>query len=160
ADLMIATGGVETLAIPFHERPQFEPQEPGLNGIQSAVIPLQFVIILLRLAMIAQHSDSFRDCFVVGGHCARFSARPEILSWVKAEGSRSAHGTSFSPPVLFSGKILRAVSLASVFDDDQAVLLCELENAIQVRVLAVQLHWNDGCDSPSCVLVQQSSSRA
>src|SRR6266478_9215604 len=108
--------------------------------------------------MVAQHSDSFRDRLVVGGHCAGFSARSQILSWVKAEGSRSAHGTSFSPPVLFSGKILCAMSLASVFDDDQPVSLCELENGIHVGGLAVQVHRNDGCDGPSCVLVQDRKS--
>src|SRR5260370_9133216 len=99
--------------------------------------------------MVAQHPDHFLNSFVMGGHCARFSTRTQILSWVKTEGSSSAHGTRFFPSVPCSRKIFSAVSLASVFDHDQAVSLCELKNPVHVCCLTVYVHRNDVCDMPS-----------
>ena len=100
-----------------------------MDRIQAAVIAFHFVIILLALAMVAQHAYLASHGCVVGGHRAAFSARTEILSRIEAECRRDTHGTGFSPAILAFREILSAVGLAGVLNHHQVVLFGDGQNA-------------------------------
>src|ERR1700733_16137448 len=102
---------------------EFRVQQAGLEGVQSAVVPLDIVIVLLGLAMVAQHADLFRQAGIVGGDRACFAASPQILSRVEAERCRLAHRTSLHPSIVLARKILGAMRLASIFKDCQMILI-------------------------------------
>src|SRR5258708_999078 len=151
---MISNGDFPPFAIPRGQIWEFGAEDSRLNSIQATVVPLQVVIILLRLAVVAQHPDTSRDFFIVSGHRAGFSACTQVFSWIETESSGAPHRTSLSPPLLFARKILCAVSLTSVFDHKQVVSFREFQDGIHVRHLAVQMHGNDRCDRASSLPVQ------
>src|SRR5579864_7205149 len=105
--------------IPLRQMREFRVQDPRLDRIQSAVIPLHIVVVLLRLPMIADHADLGGECFVIGGHRSGFAAGAQVLSWIKAEGRRSSHGASFEPAIVLSREVFCAMGLARVLYNDQ-----------------------------------------
>src|SRR5215472_690275 len=99
-------------------------REPArLNGIEPTVVSFDVVVILLRLAVIAKHSQPRGHIFVVRGNRTTLSESAEILAWIEAERCGFSDGPSVAPGLGLLRKILRAVRLASVFDDHQIVFL-------------------------------------
>src|SRR5437660_10316406 len=62
------------LFVPTIQMVELHLQEPGLNGIESAVVAFYLVVILSRLPMIAQHANAASNRFVICGCCAGFTA--------------------------------------------------------------------------------------
>src|SRR5437879_900533 len=58
--LLIAIGNVPALFIPFLEMLELQSQDAGLNRIQPAVVSFEFVIILLRLPVVAIQAGILR----------------------------------------------------------------------------------------------------
>ena len=153
--LLIAIGNVPALFIPFLEMLELQSQDAGLNRIQPAVVSFEFVIILLRLPVVAQHPDFLCKLFIVGRNRARFSASAQVFSWIEAKCGRAAHRASPLPTILLLRKVFCTVGLASIFDDDQVVSLGKLKDGTHVRHLAVQVHGNDSCNRSSRLFVEQ-----
>src|SRR5271163_3094642 len=104
------------------------------------------MLILAGLAMIAQQAHLLRQRLVVRRNRSGFSTGAQILPWVEAESGRMAHRTCFSPAVFFFRKVLCAVCLAGVLNDDKSVAASQFENAIHVSGLSVNMHRNHRCD--------------
>src|SRR5579862_305175 len=139
---------------------QFHAEPSRLDRIETAVIALDVVIILLRLAVIANHLHPLGHFFIVGDCGARFSARSKILARVETERRRSAHGAGLFPGAFLARKILCAMRLAGIFDHHQAVLFGQSENRIHVGGLAIEVNWNY-CrnDAPGSLLDQLAQTR-
>src|ERR1700730_6973611 len=97
---------------------KFDREKTGLHGVEAAVVAFDIVVILFRLAMLAQHAHLTSHFFVIGGSCAAFSAGSKILTRVETERADMPHGTCFSPAILFLGEIFRAMGLAGIFNHD------------------------------------------
>src|SRR6516164_3258512 len=85
--------------VPIGKVAQFDGQPASLNGIQSTVVTFEIVVILLRLAVIADHLHAQSHGFIVCGNGSGLTASPEILSWVEAESSSLSDGACFSPSI-------------------------------------------------------------
>src|SRR5271165_7691485 len=114
-EMLIALGGFLTPASPVRQMTQLYGEKARLQGIKATVVALNIVIILLGLAMIADHAHLAGDFFVIGGGCSGFAASPEILARVEAESTDLPDGAGFAPAIFFLREIFRAVSLAGIF---------------------------------------------
>src|ERR1035441_7726197 len=85
---------------------QLHRQDASLDRVQAAVIAFDLVIVLAILAMVAEHADFLRQLGIVGGYRAGFSAGPEVLARIEAEGCGPAHGAGFSPTAFFNKRSL------------------------------------------------------
>ena len=133
---------------------EFGPENPSLDRIQPAVIPFDFVVIFLCLAVVSQHPNPFGQYPIVRRNRSSLPASTQVFSRIEAERSRPAHGACSNPTILPRGKVFSAVSLASVFDHKQVVSIRELQDGIHVRHLAIEVYWNDRGDGTSGLLVQ------
>src|ERR1019366_2906839 len=77
--------------------PQLHAQDAGLDRVQPPVVAFHFVVVLARLAVVAQHADVPGQLGVVGGHGSGLAACAEVLAGVEAECAGAAHGTGFTP---------------------------------------------------------------
>ncbi len=68
------------LSVPFRQTPQLDVQQSGLDRVQSSVVAFHVVVILLCLAVIAQHLDFVGNASIIRSHCTCFAARSQILS--------------------------------------------------------------------------------
>src|SRR4051812_34562684 len=100
---------------------EFHSENSRLNGVQAAVVAFHLVVVLLRLAVITEHSNFTGDGLVIRGHSARFATGAKIFPWIKTKGCSLAHRTSFTPPPLSPRIVLSAVSLAGVLDHHYVV---------------------------------------
>src|SRR5271167_1898321 len=100
---------------------QFYSENSCLNRIQPAIVALHVMVILLRLAMVAQHSYSLRQDRIVGRNCASLTASAQIFARIEAEGCCFPHRSSLFPAFVFLRKVLGAMSLAGVFYYDEIV---------------------------------------
>ena len=151
--LIVHSGAVSALKVPFRQVFQLDVQNAGLDGVQTAVIAFHFVMVFLALAVIAQHADMSGDVFGVRDHGAGFPAGAQVFSRIEAECRGNAHGAGFFPAVQFLGKVFRAMGLAGVFDDVQPILGGNLQDGIHVRHLAVKMHRHDGRDDAPAAAV-------
>src|SRR6202035_5534804 len=135
--------------IPIRQALEFCVQQPSLKCVQSAVVAFNVVVILLGLAMVAQHADFLCEAGIVGGHRASFAAGPQVLSRIEAEGCRAAHRSGLHPAILLARKIFGSVSLAGVLDYEETEPLRQFLNRIHVDGLSVEVDRNDGCDWPA-----------
>src|ERR1700676_2133989 len=87
------------LNIPVGKMLEFHRQDAGLNGVQPSVVSHKIVIVLSRLAVVANHLDSGSNFLVVGGHGAGFSTGSEVFAGIKAESGGEAHGSGFLPAI-------------------------------------------------------------
>ena len=97
--LVVSLRGLPALAIPVRQVAQLDTQHSGLDGIEPTIVPFEIMVILFRLAVVAQHADFARNFFIVRCHRSSFSAGAQILSWIKTEGGRVAHRSSFLPSI-------------------------------------------------------------
>src|SRR5213078_227871 len=82
---------------PRIEVAQLHAQQPRLNRIETAIVPLEIVVVLLHLPVIPQHSHGPRDRRIVGCHGTAFPARAEVLARVEAECGSSANRPGATP---------------------------------------------------------------
>src|SRR5712691_9417472 len=116
---------------------ELDPQHCALKSVQTIVISKHSVMISLTLPLIAQDSDS--SCVLVMG-CDNRPALPvsaEVLGRIEAEAGKVTEAscvTSF---------VLCAVRLRGVFNNQQIVSACNIENRIHIRALPIQMHGHD-----------------
>ena len=103
------------LPIPLFQITKLHREESGLDRIQPSVVALNVVIVLLRLAVVAEHANFLRQLRVVSCYGSGFAASTQVLAGIKAEGSSFAHGSRFLPTLFFSREILGSVGLAGIF---------------------------------------------
>src|ERR1700741_727528 len=96
---MIAMRQRSARIVPVRKVPKLYGQPSGLDGIESTVVALNIVVILLRLAVIANHLHALSHLFIIGRDGATFAAGTKILSRIKTERSRLADGARFFPSV-------------------------------------------------------------
>src|SRR6185295_17301116 len=96
---IVALGDFLTLSIPLLQMPELRPQKAGLNGIKTAIIAFNVVIVLLRLPVVTQQPAGLSQLFIIGCNRAGLSACAQVLAWVKAERRRMAHRPSLAPTV-------------------------------------------------------------
>src|SRR5579872_5522837 len=130
--------------VPFRQMAQLHPQEASLQGVETPVVARDVVVILFGLAVVANHPYGPRHFFVVRRHCPGFTTSSQILAWIEAEGSRYSHRSRLLPHIVFSGEVLRPVSLTGVFHDNQLVLLRNLTDSVHIAHLPVDVNRNYG----------------
>src|SRR6267154_5616687 len=122
---------------------KFGGEKAGLQSIEAAVVAFDLVVILLGLAVIAKNAHGLSHGLVVSGYGTCFSARPKILSRIKAERSCVAHTSRFFPRVCGLGKVLSPMRLASILDNDEIIFASESKNWIHISGLAINMNRND-----------------
>jgi hypothetical protein len=121
-------------------------QESSLQGIQPSVIAFDVVVILLRLAVIAQHLDFLSKIFIVRRNRSGFPACAQVLAGIEAKCRCASDRACFHPAVKLSRKVLGPVCLASIFNHDETVPVGDFLNRIHVGGLSVKVYRNDGGD--------------
>ena len=110
--------------------------------------------VLARLAPVAQPAQTLCEVCSAGDDRAALAASAQVLARIEAEGRGPAHRSRLAPAALSPGVILGAVGLAGVFDDDQAVFACELQDRIHVGHLSVEMHRDHGRHGPTGALAR------
>ena len=116
---------------------ELDPQHRALDPLHPIVEPLEGMVILPLLAPVAQHADPLGEVLVVGDHHAALAAGPEVLPGIEAEAAHVADGAH--APAL----VLRAVGLGSIFDDDEVMAAGDVQDGVEIRGLAMQVHRQD-----------------
>src|SRR5579872_285539 len=124
---------------------ELDAQDCRLNGIQSAVVAFDFMVIFLGLSVISQNFGASRNFFVVGGNRAGFTASAQVLARVEAECGRASHGAGLAPAILFLREIFGAVRLAGILYNDEPKLISDLEDRVHIRSLPVEVNRDHGC---------------
>ena len=132
-------------------------QQSALHRVQPAVVTFHVVVVLLRLAVLANHFDLRRDCSVIGRHRAAFAERAEVLARIKAERGGMTHGAGLHPAVQLAGEVLRTVRLAGIFNHLQPVLAGQPQDGIHVRHLTIQMDRDDRGDRPLVPFADETS---
>src|SRR5438132_13511614 len=99
---------------------QLDRETRALNRIHPAIPPDHGVMILPRLAVVAQHANLVGQVEVICDNGTCFTKRAEVFPRIKTEAADFAHRTSSS---IF---IFGTVRLGGVFDHDQAMLAGKL----------------------------------
>src|SRR4051794_24632478 len=81
---VVAQGDFLTLSIPLFQMPKLRSQKASLNGIETAIVAFNVVIVLLRLPVVTQQPAGLSQLFIIGSNSAGFSARTQVLAWIKA----------------------------------------------------------------------------
>ena len=121
----------------------FTLEDARLDRVEPAVVALEVVGVLRRLAVVAEHPARLGELVVVGGDGARLAAGAEVLRGVEAERGGAAHGAGPAPRALPLREVLGPVGLAGVLDDRELVLRCQLEDRIHVGHLPVEMDGDD-----------------
>src|SRR5207247_8696999 len=103
-ELAVAPGNLATFCVPLPQALELDGQDPCLDRVESAIVPLDVVNVFPRLAMISQHLAVPRQSLVVGGDGSRLSAGAQILTGIEAERRGAAHRPGLTPPVLSLGE--------------------------------------------------------
>src|SRR5439155_2441031 len=122
---------------------ELDAQNARLDRVEPPVVALDVVIILLRLAVIPEHTNLTRERLVVRGHGASFAAGAQVLARIEAERGRAAERASLAPPIFLFREVFCTVRLAGVFDDNEVVSGGQLEDGVHVGHLPVQMHGNE-----------------
>src|SRR5215470_13283027 len=78
--------------VPFPEMRQLDAQNRGLQGVETAVISLNQVVIFLVLTVIPDHPNPLRKCFIIRCDSPTFAAGPKILAGIKTEPRSLSYG--------------------------------------------------------------------
>jgi hypothetical protein len=105
-----------------------------VERIEPFVPPFDDVNALRVLTETAEKANSLRELVVIRRHGAAVAERAEILARVEAERREAAECSDTAPLVP------RSVRLAGVLDERDASGFAQLEEAIDVRRLTVQVH--------------------
>src|SRR5580765_1056720 len=94
-------------------------------------------MILAVLPPIAQDANFLCVLQIASGYCSALAIGTEILCRIEAEASH----VSYAPCGL---SIIRSsVCLCCIFDHEQVLIPCILEDRIHVSCLSVQMNWQD-----------------
>src|SRR5207249_10343500 len=77
-ELVVAACTLPALLVPLRQMVKLHPQDASLDGVEPAVVPLDVVMILSHLAVVAQHPDSFGERPSVGRNCSRLAAGAQV----------------------------------------------------------------------------------
>src|SRR6266852_9532331 len=117
--LVVFSGALASLLVPLRQMLKFYVKEARLNGVQSSVIAFHVVVVLLSLAMIANHADPGAKSIVVRRDRPRFAAGTQVLAGIEAESGGPAHRAGDEPAVVFAREVLCAMRLASIFHHNE-----------------------------------------
>ena len=154
------TVGVRHLAalvVPLCQVPKLDAQHTGLDRIEPAVEPLDVVVVLLRLPVVAEHSALVGHPVIIGGDCSGLAARTQVLPGIKAERGGMAHRACLAPPAFLFREVFCTVRLAGVFDDNEVVSGGQLEDGVHVGHLPVQMHGNECRHRAACALAHRAA---
>src|SRR5262249_28861141 len=127
-ELRVLTAVLATLSVPVRQVLELDPQNPGLDGVQSAVISLGLVMVLLHFAVIAKPAHAVGEAPIVGRHRTGLSTRAQVFARIEAERSQAAHGAGSLPTTLLGREVLGPVRLTRVFDHGHVVSAGDLED--------------------------------
>src|SRR5271154_4601028 len=122
---VVTRGNLPTLLIPLREVGKLDLKDSGLNRIKPTVVTLHLMVVLSRLAVIAEHAYFLGEHFVVRRDGAGLSTGAQVLPRIEAKGSGMAHGARFSPAIFLFRKVFCAMSLAGVLDHDEIEAVSE-----------------------------------
>src|SRR6267378_8531702 len=94
-------------------------------------------MILMLLSPVAQDAKGARVLSIIRHHHSALTVRAQILTRIKTETAQVADAAHSTPLVL------SAMSLGGVFDDNQIMTPCDLQNRIHVGRLAVEMNGHD-----------------
>src|SRR6266550_2396126 len=94
-------------------------------------------MILVLLAPVAQDAEGARVLGTIRHHHSALAVSAQILTRIKTETAQVADAPNSAPLVL------SAMSLGRVFDDNQIVTPCDLQNGIHVGRLPVEMNGHD-----------------
>src|SRR6266852_3115521 len=97
--LVVPACTLPAMFVPFRQMAKLHAQYTCLDGIESAVVPLDGVEVFSRLAVVAQHPDFPCDFRIVGRHRSRFATGAQILARIEAERRGAAHRAGLAPAV-------------------------------------------------------------
>ena len=96
------------------------------------------MVVLLGLAVVAEHLDLFRQLLVVGHDGPGLAEGAQIFPRIEAEAAGNAHGAGLF--TLVEGP----VGLAGVLEDGDIVLLGDCQDRVHVGGLTEEMHGDDG----------------
>src|ERR1700674_74350 len=126
---------------PGFQPPQLDPQDGGLNLVQTEVEAFDHVKVLLLRTPVTLHAD--RSCVLLVGGCngATVAGSTQVLSWIAAEAADVPNGPG--APVL----VLGAMGLAGVLDHDQTVGAGDAHYRVHVGWEAIEVNGDNGLGS-------------
>src|SRR5712692_6920077 len=98
--------------IPLCQVTKLHRKPTGLDGIETAIVTLNVVIVLLGLAMVSNQLHALGHGLVIRCDRAPLAARSQVLSGVEAERRSFAHGTGALPDIVFLREVFCAMCLA------------------------------------------------
>src|SRR5687768_1034833 len=81
--LVVMARAVPALFGPEAEPPQLHAEDPRLDRVEPAVVPLHLVDVLPGLAVVAQHAAAPGQLLVVGRDGAGLAAGTEVLAGIE-----------------------------------------------------------------------------
>jgi hypothetical protein len=127
--------------IPRVEMPKLRAQNRGVEGIEPFIPSFDDVNALRLLTETAEQANSLRELFVVRRDGAAVAEGAGILARVEAERGETAECSDTAPLVP------RSVRLAGVLDERDTAGFAQLEEGIEIRRLAVQVHGDQHASS-------------
>ena len=76
---LVLVSSLATLGIPLRQVFQLHTQDSSLDCIETPVVSLDVVVILLGLAMIAQHLGGIGNARIIRGDCPTFATAPRFF---------------------------------------------------------------------------------
>jgi len=145
-EMGVVIGGVLLTAfVPGIEMGQLDAENGSLHGIQAEVAADHLMVVLGMGAVVAQLGDLLGKGVVIGGDHATVAHAAQILGGEEAETAGQAHGPGALLTVF--GRVAAANSLGRVFDHGDLVGVGDLQDAVHVGALAVEMHRDDGFHS-------------
>src|ERR1700674_275269 len=115
--LMVAVGKITPRFMPFGKVAKFHREPSRLNGVQPTIVAFDIVVILFRLAVVADHLHPLRHSLIVCRDSSALATGSQILAGIKTESSRLPHRTGTLPGIFLLREVLSAVRLARIFND-------------------------------------------
>src|SRR6202023_593430 len=98
----------------------------------------EHMLVFFPLPVISQHLKALRDSMVAGHDCTTVTVGAQILSRIKTERGSVSQRTG---PLAF---VASAMSLTSVFNNNQPVSLSQLQNRIHISWMTIKMDRDDG----------------
>src|SRR5690606_22936081 len=116
---------------------EFHIEQSTLETIHVK-IPAHFLVVVLSFHSVnAEELRFFRELVGIGHEHPTVTIATEILSWVEAIAAKLADGSRKFP------FITSTEGLSCVFDDSQAMLICQSLEFLHIGALAVEMHGDD-----------------
>ena len=112
---VVGVGDAPARGVPAVEVRELDAEDRALHAVHAVVEAVADVVVLAGLAPVAERAHGLGVRGVVGGDAAALAGGAEVLAGVEAEGGDVAPGAGAAAVAR------RAVRLAGVLDDDEAV---------------------------------------